>query len=306
MDYICSGNVMIDTVQLKDGGTRTSMGGPSLFALTGAAFFSDSVLMVSRVGSDFPQYFNAWFHSNGFSLEGTKIRSDFCNHHLITHHADGTYTEISKYGEKAGNRNFGFLSLEADDISPHTAGAKALYFGRGVENMVVWHDMRELKEKDGFRIMWEIPTLQAVPENLEKIREVLSFVDYFSLNHHEAKALFSTTDGEQCMDLLLETGVPTYYRVGRKGGYILKDGRAVFCPSYFTENEPDPTGCGNCSTAAVMVGLCEGRSAAECGAMGSVAASFNARQFGPYPLIDGTVRAEARRLVEELKGACSE
>ena len=55
-----------------------------------------------------------------------------------------------------------------------------------------------------------------------------------------------------------------------------------------------------------MVGLCEGRTPAECGAMGSIAASLNARQFGLYPKIDGAVKEEARRLVEELKGACTE
>ena len=306
MDYLCSGHVMIDTVQLPDGSTRTSMGGPAVFALAGAAFFSDSVLMVSRVGEDFPQYFQRWFEDNGFSLEGANICSDYCNHHLITHHPDGTYTEISKYGQRLGDRNLGFLTPAPSDLAPFTDGVKAAYLCFGLENMVTWRGIKKLKEEKGFRIMWEIPTLQAVPENMEKIKEVLSFSDYFSLNHHEAKTLFGTTDGDRCISLLLELGVPTYYRVGRRGGYVLKDGRAVFCPSYITEHEPDPTGCGNCSTAAVMVGLCEGRTPAECGAMGSIAASLNARQFGLYPKIDGAVKEEARRLVEELKGACTE
>ena len=161
MDYLCSGHVMIDTVQLPDGSTRTSMGGPAVFALAGAAFFSDSVLMVSRVGEDFPQYFQRWFEDNGFSLEGANICSDYCNHHLITHHPDGTYTEISKYGQRLGDRNLGFLTPAPSDLAPFTDGVKAAYLCFGLENMVTWRGIKKLKEEKGFRIMWEIPTLQA-------------------------------------------------------------------------------------------------------------------------------------------------
>ena len=74
----------------------------------------------------------------------------------------------------------------------------------------------------------------------------------------------------------------------------------VFAPSYITPGEVDPTGCGNASTAAAMTGLVEKRSFEEVGAMAAVAASYNARQYGPMAFMNQERRSEAEKLVNMI------
>ena len=62
----------------------------------------------------------------------------------------------------------------------------------------------------------------------------------------------------------------------------------------------DPTGCGNCSTAAAMVGMAEGFEPARIAAFANVAADYNALQLGPYPLFSEGLRAKMAAEANEL------
>jgi sugar/nucleoside kinase (ribokinase family) len=81
---------------------------------------------------------------------------------------------------------------------------------------------------------------------------------------------------------------------------MIQNGQAVFLASIGTENTVDPTGCGNNSTAAALVGFAEGLSMRETLAMANISASYNARQYGPWPLVTPQVRREAKDLLDGL------
>ena len=78
----------------------------------------------------------------------------------------------------------------------------------------------------------------------------------------------------------------------------------VFAPPVKVENSVDPTGCGNCSTAAALIGFAEGLDAFDTVMMANISAGFNACQIGPWPVVDEATRAEAQKLLEEAKEKC--
>ena len=90
------------------------------------------------------------------------------------------------------------------------------------------------------------------------------------------------------------------FRVGEKGLYTIAEGRHWFVPSVGSETAVDPTGCGNCSTGASLYAFCEGYDPLMIGVMANVAAAYNVRQYGPYPLFDEKARLEALKMSEEL------
>ena len=66
------------------------------------------------------------------------------------------------------------------------------------------------------------------------------------------------------------------------------------------DNEVDPTGCGNISTAAAMWAFFEGYDPLRICIWAAICAGYNALQYGPYPRMDAETRAEAQKLMEEL------
>ena len=66
------------------------------------------------------------------------------------------------------------------------------------------------------------------------------------------------------------------------------------------ESSVGETGCGNCSTAASLIGLAEGLSDMETLAMANISACYNAKQYGPWPCADEKTRAEANRMKDEI------
>ena len=105
---------------------------------------------------------------------------------------------------------------------------------------------------------------------------------------------------------LKELGVPCYYRVGSKGAYMIMNGEVEFVPVVHLvpkEEEVDPTGCGNSSTAAALWAFCEGMTTKEICAWGNIVAAHNVLQFGPTKVINQAKRDEAMAYLKKL---CSE
>ena len=120
------------------------------------------------------------------------------------------------------------------------------------------------------------------------------------MNLNEAKVFFGLDTLDDVLEELHKIGKPCFFRAGEKGAYMLQDGQTAFLPAVGTAESVDPTGCGNCSTAASLVGFAEGLGPWQTVAMANVAAGFNARQYGPWPLVTPQARSEARRQKEML------
>ena len=90
-------------------------------------------------------------------------------------------------------------------------------------------------------------------------------------------------------------------RLGEEGAGLVTRDSAVFAPPVKVETSVDPTGCGNCSTAAALIGFAEGLPAFDTVMMANISAGFNACQVGPWPVADDATRQEARALLNEAR-----
>ena len=124
----------------------------------------------------------------------------------------------------------------------------------------------------------------------QEIEKRIAQVDAFSMNFDEARGFFETEDPEKIVRELQTYGKPCFFRLGEKGAGLVFPDDAVFLPGIDVELGTEPTGCGNCSTAASLIGLAEGLSPEDTVLMANMAASYCARQTGPWPKTDDAFR----------------
>lgn len=173
----------------------------------------------------------------------------------------------------------------------------------GMEDMLPFEDeMGWIREKTDARIMWEIPTSAAMTKSRHgKVVECIQKSDMYSLNYPEAKVLFGVETKEDVIKRIKELRIPCFFRVGKEGSYMIADGEEAFAKSITVGQVVDPTGCGNCSTAAALYAWCEGNSRYQTARMANISAAYNLLQYGPYPEITETIRCRARELLSEEK-----
>ena len=179
-----------------------------------------------------------------------------------------------------------------------SADTKGIYLAQNCDK-VFWDQLGKVKERDGFKIMWEIEGPSAQKEFLDKVIYACRYVDIFSINIQEAQHLFDVEGDQACIENLQKLPVDvTLFRVGERGAYVVTPDSA-----YLLAPAPgpvvDPTGCGNTSTGAALYAYAEGYDPLMIGVIANVASGQNIRQFGVIPDF-GAVRQEAEAQVKEL------
>lgn len=301
MKYLSAGSIIINKLIYADGTVREGqLGGSAIFGLSALKLWDDDIGLVANVGRDFWDYYGQWMDQNQITHKGIEAITDYTNHHYVKYNEDGTYFEESIYGPVYGWKNFGYCITRPSDIDPYLEEGGALYIASEAGD-AYWEGIAKLKEKHKFTLMWEIRTNECVAERRDAVVAKLKHCDIFSLNKPESFLMFEVDSEEKAIEKIIDLGVPCYYRVGKKGAYMIMDGKSYFIPTvHLVEEEPDPTGCGNSSTAGVLYGFANGFSPVKCGYMGAVTAAYNVQQLGPYPLVTEEVRKQAYETVERL------
>lgn len=316
MDYVIGGNVMLDSVRFSDGSahTRESIGGPATFAYSGVKLFTDSVLQCSRVGADYHGLFDPWIARNGIETKGLKVVCEQSNHTRLVYLPDGTYDadpdaaepDESQFIMSEKQQDFGYMKTSPEDIGAFTGqgGVKGVYIAQNSDR-IFWDRLGALRERDGFKLMWEIEETSARHHLLDRALHALQYVDIFSINLVEAQGLFGVEGEGACIEALQKLPVAlTLFRVGKKGLYSVTSERAYFLPSAPVDREVDPTGCGNTSTGAALFAYAEGYDPLMVGIMANCASAQNIRQFGVIPdfaAVREEAWAQARELYEQYR-----
>lgn len=311
-DYVIAGNVMLDKVVFLDASSpdSESIGGPATFAYSGVRIWTDSVIQCSNLGADYGTLFKPWLKANRVETAGYKIVCDRCNHSVM-HFVDqgGEYagplqreeTEAERWLKNDAWQDFGYMKTRPEDLEQFTRNArvKGVYVAQNADR-VYWAKMRDIKKRDGFKLMWEIEGPWAHQHYLGDIRDICrASVDLFSINLDEAQRLFACEGDAACIAGLQQLDVDlTLFRVGKRGLYALTKEQAVYLPPA-PGPIVDPTGCGNTSTGAALYAYAEGMNALMVGVMANVAASQNIRQYGVIPNF-AAIRNESRQLAAEL------
>lgn len=281
MKYAVGGQVMIDTVVYSDGSdSGMNMGGPAIFGYAGVRLWTDEVNLNINVGEDFYEFFDGWLTAYGADRSDIHVINPHGNRHIITYRADGSYHEHSVYGWD----NMHKMDPKIEDFTgSRSEQIKGIYLNNNVDCHDFWKQMDVLRREKGIKTMWEIPTGDVRPENMDALLEMMHWTDYVSINVNEGKNLWQTDSEEEvvqrCCDLPVEM---TFLRAGEKGAYVIAQGIATFVPSVECASVVDPTGCGNCSTAVAMYGYTHTKDPLRTGIMANISASYNLRQLGPY------------------------
>lgn len=292
---------MLNDIIFEDGSSITNQLGGSVFSAAGIKLWRDSVVYIGAAGEDFEEYYGPFFSSNKIE---TAVRYTLPRtlHYLVEYNKDGSWKEYSKYGdelEKLAQVN-GRLTL--DMFEPYCdEKTKGIYIEASLKTEIVNH-FEELKAMmPNGKLMWEIATNDLLnPEGHERILQLIEQVDIYSINFNEAKAFFQIESEDEAIYEILKIRKPCFFRAGDKGAYLIVDGEVSFLESIGTEISVDATGCGNCSTATALIGYAEGLPPMETLAMANISAGYNARQYGPWPLVDENVRKEARKTLEQI------
>ena len=299
--YLIAGNIIVNDMQYPDGRKVSGFLGGALYTLNGVLPYTNDLLLLSEAGPDFDEFYGDYFRLNGLSAEGIADVFPKTCYTLVKYEESGEWSESSVYGEEY-QATYGFPKIRAKYIAAHGGpDVQGIYFEAGVTDPL-WNDLPEIRTScPNARIMAELVTEDTHdPALRDALFDFIGRIDLYSLNLPESMALFGTDSEEASVDAIIRLGKPCFFRVGKKGAYMIQDGKAWFAPSFESGTSVDPTGCGNCSTGASMYGFCEGCHPLLTACLANVAAGVNARQFGPFPHYTPEIKAWMRRQAEAL------
>jgi sugar/nucleoside kinase (ribokinase family) len=292
--YLVTGCTLLNDMNYADGSKAEGFLGGAIFTLNGIKPFCDDVLIITTAGPDFKEYFGEYYRNNGLSTDGVNFVLPRTPYNTLDYQADGRWREYSKYGRDFENTWGPAALIQASYIIQHASEqTRGIYF-ESASREPVWKNLTGIRSAaPNAKIMWELPTPDIDnPEVKNNITELIEKCDIYSINLPESKTYFGTHSEEESIEAIIALGKPCFFRVGEKGAYMIEEKQAWFAPSYGVEESVDPTGCGNCSTGTAMYGFCEGLHPLKTAILANLAASLNARQFGPYPLFTDELRTE--------------
>lgn len=302
MKYIVVGPTIVNDILFADGSKSKGHIGGSIFCLEGVKVWEDSCLYLSNVGKDFSEFYGEWMDANHCTYDGLQYILPHTQYTELVYEENGLHSEQSVYGAEEEELVERLDYISAKQISRYCEeDTKGIYIETSETNPF-WEELSSIRRKSQAKIMWELPTSAAMTaQRHEQVLKCIRKTDIYSLNLPEAKALFSAESEEEAIREIKSLNVPCFFRVGKKGSYMIAGGEAAFADSVVVGEIVDPTGCGNCSTAAAMYAYCEGSSLFDTARMANISASYNLLQYGPYPVLDEKVREEARGLIKKRK-----
>lgn len=114
---------------------------------------------------------------------------------------------------------------------------------------------------------------------------VTSSVDILFANEAEIMALFEVSDVKEAIEKIRPLCDITAITLAEKGSVIVSGDQAINVAPVMPPQLVDTTGAGDAYAAGFMFGLTSGEPLAQCGHLGSVAASEVISHMGPRPLV---------------------
>lgn len=301
MEYLVGGYTMLNDIIFQDGTSVKNKLGGSVFSAAGIKLWRDSVVYIGTAGPDFEEHYGPFFKANNIKT-AIKYTLPRTLHYVLQYNKDGSWREYNKYGNELEELSKVHSMITKDMFEPYCDEAtKGIYLEASISTEIV-NSFRELKAMmPNGKLMWEITTGDLLNiEHRDRILDLIQQVDIYSLNFNEAKVFFQVESETNAINSILNIGKPCFFRVGVKGAYLIKDGEVSFLGGVDTDISVDATGCGNNSTATALIGFAENLCPKVTLAMANISAGYNARQYGPWPLVDKNVRDEAERKLKEL------
>ena len=305
MEYIVAGYNMITDIYYPDGRVIKASPGGSFYSAAGIRMWRESIAYVGTAGPDFNDYYGKFFADNNIETHISEVLPKTLSYDLV-YAPDGSWTESCSYGEE-----FEVMAKDIGRITPEMfaplcdENTKGIYIEASLSAKIADNFPQVKALIPNGKLMWEVNTEDLFDATKkEAILERISQVDIYSVNLHEGKAFFDRETKEEVIAEIQKLGKPCFLRLGEEGAGFVTATEAVFAPPVMVENSVDPTGCGNCSTAAALIGFAEGLPLLDATIMANISSGFNAQQVGPWPKVDAETQSKAKQLMEKLKSEC--
>lgn len=299
MNYLIVSTAVIDKISHPNSEKNTiNIGGAGYYALAGARIWDIDSFISCGKGKDFNKVLEPIF---------TMDKIDSSAMFEINLNTPTTLVKYDEIGERVetpvyGSEHYQKFVSNISEIEKHVKDIKGLYVFKEADNEDFFKELEKLKLKYNFKILWEISSDTAIKSNINLIKKYSKFIDVFSINKSECKTLFECEDKDFIENLKALDFDLIFYRQGSKGASLISRKQCEFVPSVDKFKLVDPTGAGNSSSAAILVGYCNNKSLCEIGMMGSISAGYVISQNGAPLLSDGVIRKEAKQiLIDEIK-----
>lgn len=289
MKYVVVSAAVTDEIHFADGRVKIVPGGAGIYALAGIKLWEDDVEIVTGIGKDYKSLHGEWYDNNELSTAGLTEKDEHSPYTIIQYFADGEREEIPKYGLE----HFQKLETTAKELEPYLKKADGIYIFKNTDP-IFWNEILKMERNPFGKIMWEIAADAAFSENEERVREIASQINIFSINLTEARCLFGISSKDEIVKKLQSWKLElVFLRQGAKGAVMISPQEIVEVPAEADVNVIDPTGGGNSSTGGVLCGVVNHYSPKICGKMGSLSAAMCISQYGVPKKITKEMRKEA-------------
>lgn len=215
--------------------------------------------MILNIAEDFYEYYGDWLRSNHVDQSALETVYDHTHSSDLIYEEDGSYSQSARSVEELVDRaaEYGWTNVRPAQIEAHTRNAQAFYLFVEPLYLHFWKQLREIRNRNDFELMWEIGIAKGRPLRPRAYPQhpgagAAGNGEYES---QRGAGLFGEEDREEIFHRIHTWKIPMFfYRAGSSGSYLLHRGKSWFVPSIDLEGAPyvDATGCGNSSTAAAM------------------------------------------------------
>ncbi len=212
---------------------------------------------------------------------------------------------VTPDGERSMNTYLGAcVELGPEDVeADKAAGAKVTYF-----EGYLWDPPRAKEairltadhaHKAGREVSMTLSDSFCVDRYRDEFLELMrsGTVDIVFANESELKALYQTSSFEAGLEQIRKDCKLAAVTRSEHGSVIVRGGETVKVDAIEIDQLVDTTGAGDLYAAGFLFGYTSGRSLADCGALGSLAAGLVIQQIGPRPHLSLAEAAQQRGLL---------
>jgi sugar/nucleoside kinase (ribokinase family) len=196
------------------------------------------------------------------------------------------------------------VELGPEDVeADKAAGAKVTYF-----EGYLWDPPRakeairrtaELAHAAGREVSMTLSDPFCVDRYRDEFLELMrsGTVDIVFANESELKSLYQTASFEAGLEQIRGDCRLAAVTRSERGSVLVRGSETVMVEAIEIEELVDTTGAGDLYAAGFLFGYTTGRSLADCGALGSLAAGLVIQQIGPRPQLNLRQQAQERGLI---------
>ncbi len=277
-DLITVGHFAIDTIlSPKISQPKPTLGGPATYVSVAAAKLGAKVLVISKVGGDFPNEYWTWLRNNDVDLSGlTCVPNASTTRYRIEYDDSERRLRLQAMAPTILPAD---LPSDLRSRMVHIAPIAGEVSAQTVSKARRCAEILSL-DPQGFLRTFDKKGNVALKQWQDS--GVLGQIDVFKSAAPEVKAMTKARDVESAMRKISDYGVKTVIVTkGMEGSELFLEGHIYKVPACKPKALVDPTGAGDAYIGAFLAEYTRTRDVLWCASVGSASASFVVEGVGP-------------------------